>query len=107
MAENATHTIDLKRPSGRISGSVTVNADAMVEQISMQSQGSNASVPESYYGSVASEPGVTPVIAVQPFPVTTNAYAYGTVTIQLAAGCSITRSLPNKYFNVTANLYGG
>ncbi|MFT4584142.1 MAG: hypothetical protein ACI915_000382 [Gammaproteobacteria bacterium] len=103
VAENATKTLNLKRAGGLISGSVSVNAGATVESITLRTSGSDASVPVSYIGSVNSYPGVSPVSADQPFPVASNVRAYGSVRISLSAGCSITRNLGNKYFDVEEN----
>ena len=60
VAEGATATLDLKGPGGFISGSVDVNNGAVVESISMNTYGTDATVPAQYNGYVTSNASVDP-----------------------------------------------
>jgi hypothetical protein len=100
LALNETRTLDLRRNSGRVSGSVAVTGGTL-ESLSISASSSNSSVPESFNGNVSI--ATPPYLALLPMPVVPGATTVsGSVTVRAAGGCLVARSLPSRSVGVLA-----
>jgi hypothetical protein len=102
VALDQSRQIDLRRPSGRVSGSVGVTGGT-VESLNLQASSNDSRVPESFYGSVSAS--AQPFLAVLPMPVVPGATTVsGSVTIVSSSGCRTVRSLPNRTVNIVSGV---
>jgi hypothetical protein len=102
MAEGEIRSIDLRRASGRVEGSVNVTGGTLWS-LAMSSYSQDGNVPEYFSGSVSVTGNAGP--AIQPMPVVPGqTRVSGSARIDVDQGCSTVVSLPWRYVTIADSL---
>jgi hypothetical protein len=102
LADGESRTIDLRRASGRIEGSVNVTGGTLA-YLTLSSYSQDTNVPEYFTGWVSIPGNSAP--AIQPMPVTPGqTRVSGSARIDVDQGCSTVVSLPWRYITVADSL---